>query len=590
MKKIVLLILFLLCISPASATILDNIVSFWPMDGNSSDYYGAYNGTDYTITYQTGKIGEAAYCDGTNSRIHLGDTNETNNFTYTLWFKTDGVPPNTNNILFSRWPGNDNERRAFRYAIGAYDLTVYSAAGTWLSVANTAAGAWHFLVYKQEGNNLKVYLDNTLEVNTANTVANPTANTTLCDYTTTGSRFKGWVDEVTLWERGLNDTEISFLYGSGYGVPYPFQGQALEVNVFNFTDKNAVNTSNTTLSLFGENVDYEETNDDGTFYISPILSGNYDVLLENPFYDDTNLYLTVLNSTNYELNVYLETGTSSRSFIIQDSFGVSISGALVSFYRNVNGTYITAAQRISDFSGRTVVNLQPDINYRMIVTASGYDTFTGNVLPSQDEYTVTLTETGISPFSTIYDYVYFTGNYSENETRLLANFVITSTLSNFEYFGVSTTYNSVLYSQNSTSSPSGGEVILNVTPLAYDNQTLITFTYWFKVSGESVYTWNDTYNLNPYNVTNITFTGGLFDGITGLASSSPIRGVLGGLIVLLFIVIFGGASRSGLVSLLGGTLGLGINWYFSLWPTSLIIVSLIVAMVLAVVDGSGGGS
>ena len=68
----------------------DNLVSYYKLDGNSTDIVGAKNGTDTSITYSidNGKIVQGAGFNGSSSKIDVSlPLNLNNNFTINLWMK-----------------------------------------------------------------------------------------------------------------------------------------------------------------------------------------------------------------------------------------------------------------------------------------------------------------------------------------------------------------------------------------------------------------------------------------------------------------------------------------------------------------------
>ena len=88
---------------------------------------------------------------------------------------------------------------------------------------------------------------------------------------------------------------------------------------------------------------------------------------------------------------------------------------------------------------------------------------------------------------------------------------------------------------------------------------------------------------------NISVTGGLFDDVVALDPASPVRGLVGAFIIIVLLLIFAGASKDMSVAVIGGFLGLGINWYFELMPKNLLVISLIVGLILLVGDNASGG-
>src|SRR5918911_70792 len=69
------------------ATLTTSLVSYWKLDGNSSDFYGSNSGSDTNMSYTTGKVGNAASFNGSSSVITVSD-NASLNFTTAISFAT----------------------------------------------------------------------------------------------------------------------------------------------------------------------------------------------------------------------------------------------------------------------------------------------------------------------------------------------------------------------------------------------------------------------------------------------------------------------------------------------------------------------
>jgi hypothetical protein len=217
----------------SASTLWNNLLSYWSGDNTPNDSKGTINGTLVNgATYGTGKINNGFSFDGVNDYVDFG-----NNFNF------DGSTP------FS-----------FNFWLNATDLTNVSIMGKW---DYSTTGYLFFMV----GGKLRVFLANNvgtniLRVETVNSLTtgfkmititydgsktpsgliiridNSIQSVTVINNTLTGSVstpepfrigtnasglnfFKGVIDEVGVWSKVLNSTEITELYNSGSGKQYP---------------------------------------------------------------------------------------------------------------------------------------------------------------------------------------------------------------------------------------------------------------------------------------------------------------------------------------------------------------------------------
>lgn len=199
-----------------------NLVAYYRLEGNSNDSKGSNNGTDTSITYNSGNgvFGQGAGLNGTSSKIVLSAFNQADNasFTISCWFNFTGTTLDrplvglgsnyyfsrysTTKLSFSRWGAND---------IGATVPTM--SEGTWYHGVVTYNGAgW--------GNaaNWKFYLNG---VNYAagsfsgGAALLPTSGAGAIGYDVGGGGhvyYNGKIDDVAILNRDLTPTEISNLY------------------------------------------------------------------------------------------------------------------------------------------------------------------------------------------------------------------------------------------------------------------------------------------------------------------------------------------------------------------------------------------
>jgi len=213
----------------------DNLVSYWPLDGNSIDIQGVANGTDTGATYGSayGKLISGLLCNGSSTKIRVsnaafGPTAAA--FSVQFWIK---VSSGGAGMVWGCYTYNDNAGYFCGSNAGKPSFQIYTAAN--VSVATTHQtsfedGAWHHVVCVWDygvTNHLIVYLDGVVATTlaTATTIAytqgGPFPTIGACQYNGGGTTFAyttGDIDEVGFWSRALSSTEVAALYNGGAGL------------------------------------------------------------------------------------------------------------------------------------------------------------------------------------------------------------------------------------------------------------------------------------------------------------------------------------------------------------------------------------
>lgn len=206
--------------------LVDNLVAYYKLDTDWTDVLATYNATNTSSTITTGGIiGSCANLSGSGQYFRSPAPVGTNG-AISVWFQFTSfvdsmvlglsdvgvsdylrIRPYTNtDIQFTVQDDNVNA------VVPALGTTWHNAVITWSSSV-----AW------------KCYLDGNL-VGTGVGVKNPTAAFTipfgvLSDGASIWSSpfyFNGKLDEVGIWSRFLGATDVTELWNSGAGKPYPF--------------------------------------------------------------------------------------------------------------------------------------------------------------------------------------------------------------------------------------------------------------------------------------------------------------------------------------------------------------------------------
>lgn len=212
----------------------DNLISYWKLDGNSTDSVGSNNGSDTGITYSVGngKINQGAGFNGTTSKIEGSSITISSSASISCWFKTSSTPSNANPQLFGFINGAA-QRLIFFISDGTGKINCWwrDNNGNMASIqtsGNYNDGNWHFLVATATSGSpstLILYIDGSAYGSPS--TATFTGVFTGCvmrmgTFSGTSEYYTGAVDECGYWSRALSSTEVTQLYNGGNGNQYPF--------------------------------------------------------------------------------------------------------------------------------------------------------------------------------------------------------------------------------------------------------------------------------------------------------------------------------------------------------------------------------
>lgn len=229
-----------LAISNTISTLNTNLVAVHKAESNTNDSLGAYNGTAVGgLTYTSGISGNAFNLNGTNAYIELGDVMDigTSSWSYSAWFNAS-TTTGSNSLLSKTYIGFGEGR--FRFSITndkvVFAFTINATTNIIIETINTiSANTWYNVVFVLDRSNyLRIYLNGVLQsvtvtsgtnnmipyisVNYNNNKPFRIGTGTAADNVSISNPFSGSIDEVSIWNRVLTQTEITELQTKFY--PY----------------------------------------------------------------------------------------------------------------------------------------------------------------------------------------------------------------------------------------------------------------------------------------------------------------------------------------------------------------------------------
>jgi hypothetical protein len=369
-----------------------------------------------------------------------------------------------------------------------------------------------------------------------------------------------------------------------------FPENSVSFSIFNLDSLLLVNTS-VDITMHGNLQDYTFSTSNGVYFIQDVIPDHYEVTFSGGGYDFTILYLNLVSGTHMDVDAYMK-NAEFIEFIVTDNLAEYVSNATLTFTQLINGSIITIGQVKTDFSGRASIYLSSNITYSFFVSKTGYDTFTGFVVPTQSTYNINIEQSGSSPFiSVFYDLkINYGVNYVAGSNLSSPFLIVSSASGGLEYYGMSLTYNATSYFVNTSGIPAGGTEFFNVSIFDASVFSFLNVSYFVKYTGRDVIEWNVLYPLSNSSFNINTASTGLFDDIRALPDNSIIKGVLGMLIIVTFIIIF--SSTAGLLGIggkntevvTGGVFGLFVCSGLGLYSTNILIISLVSIIVIISVE------
>ncbi len=210
---------------------LNIMTHHWPLDGDFVDYVGANNGVNTGTTFtNAARIGtQAGVLDGADS-VDVGTLNLGDNFSIAAWVRLDVGTTNIQTIAANSAGGSNSD--GFRLFINTYNtsdgaVNFETGNGTANNNARSSTGVvgtngWaHVAVTVNRTAGTAVIYVNGVNVTTDGSVLNNFTNTSainLGQMLGGGSRMRGRLDDVRIYNKVLSATEVTSLIGAGGNV------------------------------------------------------------------------------------------------------------------------------------------------------------------------------------------------------------------------------------------------------------------------------------------------------------------------------------------------------------------------------------
>jgi len=207
-----------------TVTLEDYLVAHWPFNGNAFDYSDSQhdgvliNGSTFT----SGIIAEALDLDGYNDTVTFGNAPALNGKTYfsiSAWINTTDTSSGV--IIQQRNGGFNGEYMCQIKSNGQLRFMLYGNSAYQFDFTTTQAvndGVWHHVVFIRQSNQGYIYVDGSGVASAVGSIQDLSSSIGVAigaDIRDNNSYFLGKIDDVAIWERSLDETEIQYIYQSG---------------------------------------------------------------------------------------------------------------------------------------------------------------------------------------------------------------------------------------------------------------------------------------------------------------------------------------------------------------------------------------
>lgn len=339
---------------PTSTSMQTGLLAYYNASQTTDDVTGNYHmtavgGMNYN---SSGKIGYAFIGDSSDYMIN-GTIKHTlsGDSSYVGWFKT-GESVTTNRLVIATYGNAVTDTDGFFCAIRrnndvGKEEKFYcryfenDGGGTELYSVDVVDNNWHFfaVIINATSNQFGYWLDGTFYGESDTITGDDYGNLTIMNREGVSAQFAGIMDEVGVWNRRLNKSEIDYLYNGTYGMSWPFDNTTgggcspsvvLNTNfsVYQYDDLEINLTYNVTLTCSTNNSFqcdlYHNRNNNGlvlndTEYVSD-LTVTQNWIYDLGFLDDTNfsLFLSCHNNENIGNSSVVTYDIDTVNFILYD--------------------------------------------------------------------------------------------------------------------------------------------------------------------------------------------------------------------------------------------------------------------------------
>jgi len=210
-----------ICPSGQCVSTPEDQTAWYRGEGNASDSQGTGNGAAFnSVTYTAGKVGQAFDLPDGDAHVQIPDSAAVRPTSFTVegWFNFSSY-----NNEFRQLIGKSSADPSYSsYAIYIYGGLLTATSTNGVDLGNSLSysltpipGQWYHIAFtREEGGSQSLYVNGVaVDSDTSNAIAY--ANTPLLLGHDSGGSIHGKIDEVSIFSRAMNATEIQSIYAAG---------------------------------------------------------------------------------------------------------------------------------------------------------------------------------------------------------------------------------------------------------------------------------------------------------------------------------------------------------------------------------------
>lgn len=184
--------------------------------------------TNNVTSGQSGQFGQSFYFDGTNLqsevRIPFPGAPIGNTFTFSYWMKVAAADLNRQSYLLHRGT-LVTDQNSFIFGYNASTVEIFAPTRTGADprsasgIPSVQPDAWNHIAYTYDGATLRNYLNGVETRNTAivfglSGVGNLYLGSAGNEFNVSGSNYRGYLDDVSIWNEALSSARVAGLYNA----------------------------------------------------------------------------------------------------------------------------------------------------------------------------------------------------------------------------------------------------------------------------------------------------------------------------------------------------------------------------------------
>lgn len=272
-----------------------------------------------------------------------------------------------------------------------------------------------------------------------------------------------------------------------------FSENSINITIFDEETNEIINYTTVTLILDHIIQQFTNTTNTGNSFFIGLFDGLWNLLASTSQHTQRGYIFTIVPQSTSSLNVYLLNSSNGevKTLTVKNKQDQSLPGSTISISNRINNTFVTVAQRVTDFAGQANIFLSSSNNYRFTIEAPGFTTKVFDLTPVASAYDIIMDSLDTIDFTTIFNDVTFTilpaSNIITPTDSQNISIITSSPDGRITYFGLNSSFNNTDRLTNVSGSPAGGTASISINTSAF-NSTAIDVNFFIKISGEPIIT------------------------------------------------------------------------------------------------------